>query len=95
MLWLAHFLGFDDSGGGWYLWWSGFGSDLGELAIVGGLIGLMRKHQCEVHHCWRLGRHTTAGQHHVCRRHHPDGHLTAERVIAAHAENTEGCGYSD
>lgn len=79
-----HVLGVDDLSGRWYGFWSGFGSDIGELAIVGALAGMVRQHNCEVHRCWRLGRHVTAAGQRVCRRHHPDGHLTAEGVRKAH-----------
>lgn len=82
--WLLHVLGADDLSGRWYGWWSGAGSDLGELAIIGGLITVARRHNCEVHGCWRLGRHQTAANHHVCRVHHPDDHLTAGQVTASH-----------
>lgn len=79
-MWLAHVLGLDSGSGGWYLWWSGPGSDLGELAIAAALAGILRKHNCEVHGCWRLGRHRTPAGHMVCRRHHPDDHLIAQHV---------------
>jgi len=82
--WLLHVLGVDNVSGRWYGFWSGFGSDIGELAIVGGLLALVRKHNCEVHGCWRLGRHATAGGHLVCRRHNPAGPVTAEQVAGAH-----------
>jgi hypothetical protein len=82
--WLAHVLGLDSGSGYWYLFWSGFGSDIAEIAIIGGLISIYRRHNCEVHGCWRLGRHATAAGQHVCRRHHPDGHLTAEKVRRDH-----------
>lgn len=82
--WLLHFLGVDSGSGPAYLFWSGFGANFGEFAIAGGLFTLIRKHNCEVHRCWRLGRHVTAAGQHVCRRHHPDGHLTAEGVRKAH-----------
>jgi hypothetical protein len=78
--WLPHILGIDNLSGRWYGFWSGIGSDLGELAIVGGLVTLVRHRNCEVHHCWRLGRHPTDGGHMVCRKHHPDGHLKAADV---------------
>ena len=87
MGWLAHWLavhtGTVNEGGPYYGFWSGFGSDLGELALVGGMLTLVRRHNCEVHRCWRIGRHATTGGHQVCRRHHPDGHLTAAAVDAA------------
>lgn len=83
---IAHVLGLDDAAGHWYLWWSGAGADLGELAVVGTLISLYRKHTCEIHRCPRLGRHLTAAGHRLCRRHHPDGPLTVEAAHAAHDE---------
>ena len=81
---MSHWLGLDNAGGPFYLWWSGIGSDLGELTIVVVLAGYLRKHNCEVHRCWRLGRHQTAAGQHVCRRHHPDGPLSMADVRAAH-----------
>lgn len=68
-----------------YNFWSGFGSDIGEVAILGGLATVVRRHNCEVHGCWRLGRHQTAAGQHVCRVHHPDDHLTHQGVLDAHA----------
>jgi hypothetical protein len=85
---LLHYLGIDDVSGPWYAFWSGFGSDLGELAIVGGMLTLVRRHNCEVHKCWRIGRHQTPAAHRVCRRHHPDGHLTAAQAAAASMRGT-------
>lgn len=82
--WFFHLLGMDNAAGRSYLAWSGWASDLGEFAIVGGLIAIVRRHTCEVHGCWRLGRHYTAAGHAVCRRHHPDDPLTPEQVAAAH-----------
>jgi hypothetical protein len=84
MHWLAHFLGTDNLSGAYYGFWSGAGSDIGELGIVAGLGAMIRQRNCEVHGCWRLGRHTTAAGHRVCRRHHPEGHLTAQGVREAH-----------
>jgi hypothetical protein len=81
---ILRWLGLDDPGSPFYLFYSGLGSDLSELAILGGLIAVYRRHNCEVHRCWRLARHATAAGHHVCRRHHPDGHLTAQSVREAH-----------
>lgn len=83
--WLYHLLGLSGTGPV-YAFLSGSGSDVGELAIIGGLITQARNANCEVHGCWRLGRHRTAAGHRVCRVHHPDDHLTAERVRAEHEE---------
>ena len=72
----------------WYNFWSGSGSDLGEVAIVVGLAGLYRRHNCQVRRCWRIGRHEFedpgAGVRRLlCWRHHPDvkyRQLTRERL---------------
>jgi hypothetical protein len=96
--WLLHWLtvhtGSSNSPGGPpnYNFWSGFGSDIGEIAIIGGLITVVRRHNCEVRGCWRLGRHRTAAAHQVCRRHHPGGHLTSQAVLDAHTAATAADG---
>lgn len=81
--WLALFFGVynGDGNNAGYLFWSGTGSD---LAYLGMAAAFLRGHNCEVHRCWRFGRHPTAAGQKVCRRHHPDGHLTAESVRQAH-----------
>jgi hypothetical protein len=82
--WLAHVLGLDDASGGWYLWWSGIGSDISELALVGAVLAHVRRLNCHVHGCLRIGRHPVAGTGYVvCRRHHPDGAPTAAEVREA------------
>jgi hypothetical protein len=90
--WLTHFLGLDSASGPAYLAWSGVASDISELAILGAMAAWLRKHNCEVSGCWRLGRHVTAAGHTVCRAHHPDGAPTHQEVIAAHkaASGEEG-----
>jgi hypothetical protein len=84
--WVAVHTGTVNEPGPYYGFFSGVGSDLGEVALVGGMVTLVRHRNCEVHRCWRLGRHQTAAGHRVCRRHHPTGHLTAEGVHAAHRQ---------
>jgi hypothetical protein len=69
MGWLLHFLGVDTETGHAYAWWSGAGSDIGELAIIGGLAAMLRKHQCHQKGCIRIGRHTVDGTP-WCNRHH-------------------------
>lgn len=39
-----------------YNFWSGFGSDITELALVVGLLGLYHRHNCAVPKCPRLAR---------------------------------------
>ena len=83
--WVEVHTGTVNESGPWYGFFSGFGSDLSEVAILGGLATVVRKNNCEVRGCLRLGRHQTAANHHVCRRHHPDDHLTHQDVLDAHA----------
>lgn len=82
--WLLHVMGVDDLTGPWYGFWSGLGSDLGELAIVAGLISIYTRHNCHVRRCWRIGRHPVEGTTFVvCRRHHPGGAPTPDQVKEA------------
>lgn len=81
-------MGLDNAAGPWYLFWSGIGSDITELAIIGGLISIYRRHNCGVRWCCRLGRHefTDPGggmTHLLCRKHHPM-HPGRKPVTAAH-----------
>lgn len=52
--------------------WSGIGSDLGELPLLAGLYVVYRKHACHVKRCYRIQwhEHPYTG-HPVCRHHHP------------------------
>jgi hypothetical protein len=85
--WLTHFLGADDAEGHWYNFWSGFGADLGQVALFGAVIGIYRKHNCHVHRCWRIGKQPVIGTSWmVCHHHHPEGRPTAEDVANAHAK---------
>lgn len=88
--WICHALGFDYGLPyghlGLYNMWSGFGSDVGEVVIIGGLASMFRKHNCHVHGCWRIARHPVEGTSYVvCRRHHPAGPPTHQDVVDAHA----------
>ena len=83
--WINHFLGLDNLSGPYYGFWSGIGSDITEFGILGGLIMMYRKHNCEIHKCWRIGRHqwldsSNGTTHNLCRIHHPKDHLQAEDV---------------
>lgn len=63
---ILHWLGLDNEAGRPYAFWSGAGSDLGYLAIIG---GMWRKHNCHSKGCWRVGRHHVDGTP-WCDRHH-------------------------
>ncbi len=70
--WLAVHTGVDNESGPWYAFWSGFGSDLGEVTIVVAIIGWGRHANCHSKGCWRFGRHPVDGTpFKVCRRCHP------------------------
>lgn len=74
-------LGITNLSGRWYGFWSGIG---GDLAFVAAPLVLLRKHNCHVRWCWRIGRHPVEGTTWtVCRKHHPDTHVTAADVLGA------------
>jgi hypothetical protein len=54
---ILHFFGIIDEGGKGYAFWSGVGSDIGEVAIIGAVLGMYRKHNCHATRCWRIGKH--------------------------------------
>lgn len=83
---IAHLLGVDNLAGAWYGFWSGFGSIvippvLTALPIV---FVMLRRHNCHVHHCWRVGRHPSDdGLYRVCGKHHP---RVPDRVTQQHVD---------
>ncbi len=78
IVWWQHVLGLDNAGGNFYLFWSGFGANFAEFAMVGALWGIVRKHNCHIRRCPRIGRFPVEGtQFTVCQRHHPDDAPTA------------------
>ena len=73
--WLGHFTGVSNESGPGYGFFSGIGSDIGEIALVGGLAAMLHRHNCHETGCLRISRHTVVdpvtGEHVVrCRRHH-------------------------
>ncbi len=63
-----HFTGMDNLSGPFYGFWSGFGSDLTEFALLGTLIGLYRQHKCQA--CWRVGHYSVDGTpYKTCHKH--------------------------
>lgn len=69
--WLAHHLGTDNGAGGYYLFWSGFGANFAEFAL---LAGAWKVFNCHEFRCWRIGTKMTVEDngHHFrrCKRHH-------------------------
>jgi hypothetical protein len=94
MSWLAHawwwievHTGTVNEPGPYYGFFSGFGSDIAELTLVGGAIALYKGHTCHVDRCWRLKRHRVDGTpYEVCRKHHPavPDQVTAGHIRQAH-----------
>jgi hypothetical protein len=91
---LRKLFGLDNLSGPWYGFWSGAGSDLTELAIIGGLISLARRHNCHVKGCWRIGRHKVEGTEFItCAKHHPtvpDGGPSSDEVRRAYESARPG-----
>lgn len=69
--WLQVHTGTVNEPGPYYGFFSGFGSDITEVTLLGGFIVLGRKANCHTTHCWRIGRfHLAGGQYLVCGKHH-------------------------
>ena len=93
--WLGVHTGTFNESGPYYGFWSGFGSDLAEFAIIGtiatGVYQLVRKYNCHQPGCWRVGNHPAAGgQFMLCYRHHPDfqgRRPTADAIARLHREH--------
>jgi hypothetical protein len=59
---------------------------LADITLLGGAYAILRRHNCAVKGCFRIGRHPVAGTDHiVCRKHHPHDSPSAEQVLAEHA----------
>jgi hypothetical protein len=69
--WLAIHTGTDNEPGGYYGFWSGFGSDIAEVSLLGAVLGIWHKHNCHTKGCWRIGKHVVEGTP-WCNRHHGD-----------------------
>ena len=68
-------------------------SDIGEVAIIGGVITLLRKHDCHEPGCWRLGRvHVDDKGTLSCWHHHPDGKPRPGHIRRAHERHKARAG---
>lgn len=87
--WLAVHTGTVNESGPYYGFWSGFGSDLGELTLVAavgtGVYTGVKKANCHAKGCWRVGHYPLEGTpYHLCAKHHPDvpqGGATHEQIL--------------
>ncbi len=83
MHWLWVHAGLSNGNSPWYLWPSGWGSIIIPPLLTAAPIVwvLLRRHNCHVHGCWRVGRHPVEGTPFVvCRRHNPAGKVSAADV---------------
>lgn len=83
--WLLVATGSLNTSGTQYGFWSGFGSDIGEVTIIIGLITWYKSGECHIDTCHRRGRYPF--QHYkLCRLHHPEvpAELTHAHILALH-----------
>jgi hypothetical protein len=60
---------------------------LADITLFGGAYAILRRHNCHVKGCLRVGRLQVPGTPYiVCHRHHPHEKPTAEQVLTAHAK---------
>ena len=84
--------GSNNVSGNQYGFFSGFGSDISEFLILGGIIQLYHAHNCHVKGCARIGKHRV-GHYVVCKKHHPGtpkGDITMAHILAQYSKNKEG-----
>lgn len=71
--WIEVHTGTVNESGPYYGFWSGFGSDISEIALFGGVVMGIRKINCHVRGCPRIGHHLVKDTpYKVCHKHHPD-----------------------
>jgi hypothetical protein len=95
--WLQVHTGTVNESGPYYGFWSGFGSDIEEFGILGGIgagiYQLVKKYNCHEPGCWRVGKYPAAGgQFMLCYRHHPchnGKRPTHELIQRLHREHLE------
>ncbi len=64
---------------------------IADITLFGGAYAILRRHNCHVKGCWRIGRIPVRGTSYiVCRRHHPHQQPTAAHVLAAHEAAMQG-----
>jgi hypothetical protein len=87
--WLGHMTGVSDEAGPGYGFWSGIGSDIGQVTLIGGMLAFWHQHSCHDHRCLRLAVHPVEGTpYKTCRKHHPvlstHKRITAELIRLHH-----------
>jgi|SRR5215469_6938439 len=93
--WCEVHFGVVNEAGPYYGFWSGFGSDLGEYALLTTFFSqfslMWKVHTCHGYWwCWRHPLFELAGSpYKVCHKHHPEDQLTAKQALARHKEMIE------
>jgi hypothetical protein len=89
---VLHLLGIDDANSPWYLLYSGIAGSASTLAaLVTFTVAFLRKHNCHVQGCWRIGRHPVEGTAFVtCARHHPRERAPTEEEVDEAARRVQG-----
>jgi hypothetical protein len=95
--WLAIHTGTENEPGVYYGFFSGFGSDLGEITLVGAALTVYKRYSCHTWWCPRPGQHDftdaeTGITYKLCKRchpQHPGKRLTRRHIARIHAGNRE------
>ena len=89
--WLAIHTGTINEPGPYYGFFSGFGSDLGEVTLIAALLAVFRKHNCHVKGCWRIGKHSVDGSP-WCSKHHMKARQDVADTGSAHGVEADDSG---
>jgi hypothetical protein len=83
MIWL-----FTPLYGNGYQFWSGIGSDIGEITLISAAITWYFHNQCHVEGCRKIGKHPFK-QYKLCSKHHPSTpeKVTHQHVVKLHKES--------
>lgn len=85
--WLQVHTGTVNEPGPYYGFFSGFGSDITEITLLGGIIVIGRRFNCHTTRCWRIGRHHVAGgQYLICGRHFRAVTCAPKKVTVEHLQ---------
>ena len=86
--WFEIHTGTVNESGPYYGFWSGFGSDIGEVSLLVGIVVGLRHINCHVIGCRSIRTHLVVGTpYRACRKHHPNiptlGKITPEHIAKA------------
>ena len=70
-LWIEVHTGTVNESGPYYGFWSGFGSDIGEVTLLTGMFIGLRHINCQEKGCWRIGHNVEGSPTRACHKHHP------------------------